>query len=165
MKRFSIALFLVMFSAVAMTVPVRAATSRDASFVRRAQSDALGSYALAALARGRAKNPAVRALAVRMVGTSDHTNLYVRSYASHHDIKLTNKPVLRATAQYGNIAGAHGAAFDRAFTNAIYIDANIALGTYQSEARHGDDPALRSFAAHQAAYLEKLSATAKKLRN
>ena len=98
-----------------------------------------------------------------MVSASDHTSLYVRSYASHHGITLTNKPVLRATAQYGNISGASGASFDRAFTDAVEIDANIALGTYRSEAEHGNDAALRAFAAHQAAYLAGLSAAAKKL--
>ncbi|HVA33094.1 MAG TPA: DUF4142 domain-containing protein [Candidatus Baltobacteraceae bacterium] len=145
------------------SVPAFALGSSDASFVQTAQRDALGNYALAALARGKAQEPSAKALAAQLLTDASQASRFVKSFASAHGLKLDGKPALRADNQYANISSSSGKNFDKAFANAIHIDANVSLYTYQQEAAHGSDPALRSFAKHQVEVLRHVAAAAKKL--
>lgn len=150
--------------ALAASVPAwSAVNSDDASFVQTAQHDALGQYALASLARGRASNPSAKALADQVVTNATAANDFIKSYAKTHDVSLDNQPSTRADNQYSNISSDKGSQFDKEFANAIYIDANISLDSYQDEAAHGSDPALRAFAKKQLAAYQQFSKTAQKL--
>jgi predicted outer membrane protein len=149
---------------LAATMPAWATVnSDDASFVQSAQHDALGEYALATLAHGKAQNPQAKQLAVQILSDATRANDFIRTYAKSHDVTLDNQPSVRAGNQYGNISSDKGSAFDKEFANAIYIDSNIALDTYKDEAAHGSDPALRAFAKQQLAALETFSKTAQKI--
>jgi putative membrane protein len=159
-----LAIFPVLAFALAATVPAAAAlNSDDASFVQTAQHDALGEYALAALAPSHAQSAQAKTLADRIKANATQANDFIKSFAKSHDVPLDDQPSVRADNQYGNISSEKGGSFDRDFGNAIYIDANIALDTYKDEAAHGGDPALRSFASRQLAALEQFSKTAQKI--
>jgi putative membrane protein len=162
MKRalFSMAVFVVATTGLAVAAGT---SSDDAAFVQSAQHDALGEYALAALAKGKAANPQAKALAARILTNADTANSFIKSYARTHDVDVDNKPSVRADEQYGEISSDSGSSFDQAFANAMHIDANIALDTYQDEAQHGSDPALRKFASEQAAFLEQISSASDKI--
>lgn len=150
--------------ALATSVPAwSSVSSDDASFVQSAQHDALGQYALAALARGRAQTPTAKALADQIAANAKAANDFITTYAKTHAVTVDNQPSTRADNQYSNISSDKGAQFDKEFANAIYIDANISLDTYQDEAAHGSDPALRDFAKKQLAALQQFSKTAQKL--
>jgi putative membrane protein len=145
-------------------MPARAAlSSDDASFVQAAQHDALGNYALASLARGKAQNPQAKQLATQILTDATQANDFIRTYAKSHAVTLDNQPSVRADNQYSNISSDKGSSFDKDFANAVYIDSNIALDTYKDEAAHGSDPALRAFAKKQLAALQTFSKTAQKL--
>jgi putative membrane protein len=150
--------------ALAAGVPATAAvTSDDTSFVQSAQHEALGQYALAALARSKAQNPSAKSLASQIADNATQANNFIQTYAKSHSVALDNRPSVRADNQYSNISSDKGSAFDREFASAIYIDANIALDNYKDEAAHGSDPALRAFAKKQASALEAFVKTAQKL--
>lgn len=150
--------------ALATSMPAwSAVNSDDASFVQTAQHDALGQYALASLARGKAQSPAAKTLAVQIATNATQANDFIREYAKTHAVTLDNQPSTRADNQYSNISSDKGPQFDKEFGNAIYIDSNISLDAYQDEAAHGSDPALRAFAKKQLAAYAQFSKTAQKL--
>ena len=139
-----------------------ASGSADTSFVQTAQGEALGQFALASAARSKAQAPALRSLADQIAANADKANKFLSTYAKTHNVSVDNKPSLRATSQYGDIADLKGKDFDSAFAKAIKIDANIALSDYQDEAKSGSDPTLRDFAKQQAAELQQEISTASK---
>jgi putative membrane protein len=150
--------------ALAASMPAWAAVSSDdASFVQSAQQYALGQYALATLAQGRAQNPTAKTLAQEVAANATEANDFIKSFAKTHDVSLDNQPSTRADNQYSNIQTDKGSEFDKEFASAIYVDANMSLDAYQDEAEHGTDPALRAFAKKELAKLEQFSQTAHKL--
>ena len=141
----------------------RAASSDDQSFVSTAQSDLLGQYALAALARNKASNASAKALATEIATNADTANIWLKKYASTHNISLTNKPPVRADMQYGNLQSSSGSSFDQQFAQDINIDTQMQISDFQDEASSASDPELKSFAKQQVAALAKFTAAAQKI--
>ncbi|HTU83806.1 MAG TPA: DUF4142 domain-containing protein [Candidatus Acidoferrales bacterium] len=149
---------------IAATAPAFAAlSSDDASFVQSADHEALGEYALAALARGKAESPAAKSLATEVATDSTQASDFIRTFAKTNDVAIDDKPSLRADTQYGEIQSDTGSSFDRGFARSLRIDATIAESDYQDEAAHGSNPQLRSFAKHELEYLEKVVSAASKI--
>jgi putative membrane protein len=149
---------------VSLCAPAQSAdSSPDASFVQTAQSDLLGQYALAALARGKASNPAVKSLADQIATQSDKANIFIKSYAKSHNVSITDKPSIRSDAQYGDIQSLSGPSFDQKFTEDLNVDAQMSLSDFQEEAQNGKDPTLRSFAKQEANALQRYSQIAQKI--
>jgi putative membrane protein len=163
MKRLRLGTLVLVACTALGAASVSAATSTDdTSFLQTAKSEALGQFALASAAQSKAQDPAVKALAAQVATNADKANKFVTAYAKAHSVTVEDKPSLRATSQYGDIADLKGKDFDQAFAKAIKIDANIALSDYQDEAEHGGDPALKNFAKQQASMLAQVAATADK---
>lgn len=162
MKRFALPSFALLACTALSAGIAHASSSDDASFVQTAQSEALGQFALASEAKTKAQDPAIKALASQVADNADKANKFITMYAKSHNVNVTNKPSLRATSQYGDIASLKGKDFDQAFSKAIKIDANVALSDYQDEAKSGGDPALRSFARQQATVLQQVATAADK---
>jgi putative membrane protein len=149
---------------VSLCAPAQSADSTpDASFVQAAQSDLLGQYALAALARNKASSPAVKSLALQIATQTDKANIFIKSYAKSHDVSVTNKPTTRADAQYGDIQSLSGTSFDQKFAQDLNVDSEFSLSDFQDEAQNGKDPTLRAFAKEQAQLLQHYSQLAQKL--
>lgn len=150
--------------ALATSIPAWAAVSSDdASFVQSAQQDALGNYALASLARGKAQDPSAKALADQVASNATQASIFIKSYAKTHGVALENQPSIHASNQYSNISSEKGSAFDKGFAQAIYVVTNMSIDTYKDEAANGSDPALREFAKKQVAAMQQYSKTAQKL--
>lgn len=143
----------------------RAASSDDQSFVTTAQSDLLGQYALAALARNKASNASAKALAAEIATNADAANTWLKKYAASHNISLTNKPPVRANMQYGNLQSSSGSSFDKQFAQDIDMDSQMQVSDFQDAASSSSDPALKSFAKAQVTALQKFSASASKLEH
>lgn len=128
-------------------------SSQDRDFVEEALRIELGAYDLSLLAQHKASNGSPRELAAR-VG-SEATSAYdaLKEIAQHEHQEIPAKPDLRVSAQYGDLLPRSRSDFDQSFAHDVMIDANIALDTFDDEARHGSDPKLRAFAAAQAARL------------
>lgn len=162
MQRLIIPLSLAFVTAATATAWA-AVSSDDASFVQSAQHEALGEYAIAALARGNAQNPDVKALAAQVASNSAQANDFIRSYAKKNGVDVDNKPSVRADNQYGNIQGEKGSAFDKDFANALHLDAEMAQSDYQDEIARGSDPALKAFAKQQLQALQRIASEADKI--
>ena len=143
----------------------RAASSDDQSFVTTAQSDLLGQYALAALARGKASDATAKALASQIATNADSANTWLKKYAASHNITLTNKPPIRTDVQYGTLQSASGSSFDKQFAQDISVDTQMQISDFQDAASSASDPALKSFAKQQAAQLQKFTDAASKLQH
>ncbi len=145
------------------TAGVRAASSDDQSFVTTAQSDLLGQYALAALARNKASDANAKALATEIATNAGTANTWLKKYAASHNISLTNKPPVRSDVQYGNLQSSSGSSFDKQFAQDISVDTQMQVSDFQDAASSASDPALKSFAKEQVAALQKFTTAATKL--
>ena len=143
----------------------QAASSNDQSFVDTAQSDLLGQYAIAALARGKASNPTAKSLAADIATNADSANIWLKKYAASHNITLTNKPPVRADMQYGSLQSSSGSSFDQQFAQDVNVDTQMQISDFQDAASSASDPTLKSFAKQQLAQLQKFTATASKLNH
>ncbi len=150
-------------AALAVAPAAAAISSDDSSFVQSAQHDALGEYALAALARGKAESPQAKQLAATVLANATTADDFIKSFAKKNALDLDGKPSVRADTQYGNISGEKGSTFDRGFANALRIDATIAESSYQDEAKNGADPKLRAFAKEELSALQHIVEGASKL--
>ncbi|MBV8639248.1 MAG: DUF4142 domain-containing protein [Candidatus Eremiobacteraeota bacterium] len=141
----------------------QAASSNDQSFVNTAQSDLLGQYAIAALARSKASNANAKALASEIATNADTANTWLKKYAASHNITLENKPPTRADMQYGSLQSSTGSSFDQQFAQDVNVDTQMQVGDFQDAASSASDPELKSFAKQQLAELQKFTAAASKL--
>lgn len=143
----------------------RAASSDDQSFVTTAQSDLLGQYALAALARGKASDSNAKSLASDIATNANTANTWLKKYAATHNISLSNKPPIRADVQYGSLQSSSGSSFDKQFAQDIAVDTQMQISDFQDAASGSSDPTLKSFAKQQVAQLQKFTAAASKLQH
>lgn len=128
----------------------------DARYLRGAWALALFQQEAARMARERAADDGIKAYAENL---DRHHAAYARmleSLASQKGIQRAEKPdeaharVLRALAQL------RGGPFDQRYAQWIGVDAQAqTLRLYETEARHGGDPALRQFAEGALADLRK----------
>ena len=158
-----IASFMTLAFAAVLTGGAQAASSSDSSFVQSAQSELLGQYALATIAKNKAQDPQLKAIASQLAANTGTATQFLKTYASQHSVSIDNKPVIRADAQYGDIQSLSGKAFDQKYANDLNVDAQMALSEFQDEAQSGSDPALKAFAKKEAALLQQASAVAQKV--
>ena len=161
--KFATALMAAVLVAGLGTGGARAASSDDQDFVTTAQSDLLGQYALAALARNKASDANAKALAKQIATNADAANMWLKKYAAAHNISLPNKPTIRASAQYGSLQGTSGSSFDKQFVQDINVDTQMQVSDFQDAASSASDPELKSFAKQQVTALQKFTTAATKL--
>lgn len=134
--------------------------SASVSFMKEAQQQALGAYAIASLAEKRASTSAIRNLAHRTVASTTQANNFLKQFALQHGAKLPNKAATLDTLQYSNLSGLHGSSFDARFLERIHMDALIAADTYGTYARSGRNPQLSAFAKHQLNTIQSVASQA-----
>lgn len=139
------------------------ASSTDASFIRRAQPVLLGQYALAAAAKNKTQNPALKAAATLVATDMGSASTFLKQYAASHNVSVTNKPTVRADMQYGSMQGLSGKAFDRRYAEDLNTDVQLELSAFQDEAKNGTDPVLKAFAKRQVAVLTRAGSAAQKI--
>jgi predicted outer membrane protein len=139
----------------------RADSSSDAAFVQKAQSDLLGQYAIAALAKAHTSDAATLALANAVVQNAQASNRFLITYAKSHDISLENKADFRADAQYGEMSSLKGGDFDRRFAQDLYADTQMQDDDFSDSG--AADPTLKSFAKREDSQIQKFGAQAQKL--
>lgn len=149
---------LVFASAFAMT-KANAATS-DA-FVAKVQANMLGQYALAAYGSSHASDPRLKSLASAVAKNAGSADAWLKAYAARHHITLANKPSFVADAQYSQLVGRHGHAFDRLLAQDFVVDTQLPLHRLRAEAATHSD--LSAFAGKQAQMLTHFLQQAKKL--
>ena len=153
-----------MGSTVPMPAPAVAATStQDQNFLLQASESGGFEVASARLAVERARRPAVRAYAQRLLDAHTAQTQRLTTLAGQKGVSLPGglEPVQeRAFADLRDTTGN----FDQAFVTAQIASHQRAIATFQAEADNGRDPDLKGFAQQGLPDLRNHMAIAQRLR-
>ena len=119
-------------------------TAIDLQFLRESGADALGDLELGRLALARSGNEDVRALALMMVEKAESLHAGLSAQAAESRVGLPQAPSRAAEALLEDMAGLHGATFDRAFVAAAFEDLrDDQLRLLTRANQNGTDPVAR----------------------
>ena len=138
--------------------------SEDIEFVLDAAKGGRAEVELGQLASQRAQNDEVKKFAQRMV--DDHTKAgdELKSIAERKGIKLPDDVEAKDKALMQRLEKLNGAAFDRAYMNAMVNDHVKDVSEFKREANSGRDPQVKSFASSTLPTLEEHLQQAKQAR-
>lgn len=134
---------------------VTSSGSEDIEFVLDAAQGGMAEVELGRLAAERAKNDEVKKFAQRMV--DDHTKAgdQLKSIAATRGIKLPTEMEAKDKALMTRLQKLNGAAFDRAYMQAMVSDHVKDVNEFKKEANAGRDPQVKSFASSTLPTLEE----------
>jgi putative membrane protein len=134
---------------------VTSSGSEDIEFVLDAAKGGMAEVELGKLAAERAKNDEVKKFAQRMV--DDHTKAgdQLKSIAESKGIKLPTEMEAKDRALMNRLQKLNGAAFDRAYMQAMVSDHVKDVSEFKKEANAGRDPQVKSFASSTLPTLEE----------
>lgn len=141
------------FGVAAQEKPVeRPAGSRqmsgaDEEFARKAASDGEAEVALATLAKQKSRNDEVQKLAARIHTDHSKANQELRALASRKQWTLPSEPGPEHHAVHDKLSRLDGAAFDRAYADAMVTDHQKAIKLFEDEASRGTDAETKAFAS------------------
>jgi putative membrane protein len=129
--------------------------SADIEFVVDAAKGGMAEVALGRLATERAKNDEVKRFGQHMV--DDHTKAgeQLKSIAESKGIKLPQDIDAKDRALLNRLQKLNGAAFDRAYMQAMVSDHVKDVSEFKHEANAGRDPQMKSFASTTLPTLEE----------
>ena len=137
--------------------PPRATSSgsQDIDFVLDAAKGGMAEVELGRLAAERARNEEVKKFGQRMV--DDHTKAgeELKSIARSKGIKLPQEIDAKDQALLNRLQKLNGAAFDRAYMQAMVSDHVKDVSEFKHEANAGRDPQVKSFASMTLPTLEE----------
>ena len=153
---FAGAVFVFATSAFAQSRPaVTSSGSEDIEFVLDAAKGGMAEVELGRLAAERAKNDEVRKFAQRMV--DDHTKAgdELQAIAASKGITLPTEMEAKDKALMNRLQKLNGAAFDRAYMQAMVSDHVKDVNEFRKEANKGRDSKVKSFASSTLPTLEE----------
>lgn len=120
---------------------------QDKQFVLKAAQDGLTEVELGNLAIQRAASPEVKDFGRRLV--EDHTRLNneLKDLAAQKGINLPQDIGAENNKTKAELGRLEGAAFDRAYINRMVTEHNQDIALFQRQARQGNDPELKNWAA------------------
>jgi putative membrane protein len=127
----------------------------DRKFMTEAAEGGMAEVQLAQLAQEKASSEEVKALA-RMIG-DDHqkANEKLKEIAAHRNVELPADVGPKHKQVMTRLQALEGAAFDKAYTDAMVKDHKAELKKFQKQAKNGLDTDLREFAENTVPTLEK----------
>jgi putative membrane protein len=122
-------------------------SKHDREFMGKAAQGGLMEVAAGKLAAQRAQNPTVRAFGQKMV--SDHTaaNEMLKSLADSKQMTVPDTVAPEEQAALGKLEGLNGIAFDQAYASYMVQDHVTDIKEFEEEAKRGQDPDVKAFAA------------------
>jgi putative membrane protein len=122
-------------------------SQHDREFMGKAAQGGLVEVAAGKLAAKRGENPTVRAFGQKMV--SDHTaaNEVLKSLADSKQMNLPDTVPPEEQATLGKLEGLNGIAFDQAYASYMVKDHVSDIKEFEKEAKSGQDPDVKAFAA------------------
>jgi putative membrane protein len=128
-------------------VPGEKPPSADAPFIGNAAMDGLAEVEHGRLATQNASAPDVKQFAQRMVADHSKAGDELKGLASQKDVTLATKLDRQHRAMQDKLAKLKGAAFDKAYM-AHMVTAHLqAVALFQQEAKGGQDPEVKAWAA------------------
>jgi putative membrane protein len=137
------------------TPSVSSSGSEDIEFVLDAAKGGMAEVELGKLAAERATNDEVKKFAQRMV--DDHTKAgdELKSIAERKGIRLPQEIETKDRALFNRLQKLNGAAFDRAYMQAMVSDHVKDVSEFKHESNAGRDPQVKAFAASTLPTLEE----------
>jgi putative membrane protein len=149
MMRSLTCLAVVLFTATAFAQAPKSIATADADFVRRASSAGLTEVALGNMAAQQASSESVKKFAARMVEDHTRSNADLAKLAGSKGVQMAVAPEPAQQQEIDRLKDLDGAAFDRAYSDAMVRDHKLTTGLFQLEADKGEDPEIRDFARSQ----------------
>jgi putative membrane protein len=122
-------------------------SQHDREFMGKAAQGGLMEVAAGKLAAKRGQNPSVRAFGQQMV--TDHTaaNEMLKSLADSKQMTVLDTVAPQEQAALGRLEGLNGIAFDQAYASLMVKDHVADIQEFEKEAKSGQDPDVKAFAA------------------
>jgi len=128
-------------------VALAAAGSPDHSFLTKAAEGGIAEVEQGTLAQERGHNQAVKDFGAMMVKDHSAANERLKSLASTKGLELPKKPDASQTATKEKLEALTGDTFDKSYIKGMVEDHKEDIKEFESEARNGQDPDAKAFAA------------------
>ncbi|HET9834483.1 MAG TPA: DUF4142 domain-containing protein [Vicinamibacterales bacterium] len=138
--------------------------SEDIEFILDAAKGGMAEVELGKLAADRAQNDEVKKFAQRMVDDHSKANDQLKQIAESKGIKIPTDTEAKQKALMQRLEKLQGAAFDRAYMNAMVNDHVKDVNEFKREANSGRDSQVKSFASSTLPTLEEHLQQAKQAR-
>ncbi|HJU27220.1 MAG TPA: DUF4142 domain-containing protein [Rhodanobacteraceae bacterium] len=122
--------------------------SQDSDFAKKAASGGLAEVSLGKLAESHAQSADIKAFGQRMVQDHSKANDQLMAAAAQANVKLPASPGPEEQATINRLSKLQGAAFDRAYAQAMVKDHKKDVAEFQREASTGSNTSLKTFAAN-----------------
>jgi putative membrane protein len=124
----------------------QAKEATDQTFVTKAAEGGLAEVDLGNVASAQGSRDAVKTFGKRMV--TDHTkaNDQLKSTASSAGLTVPSEPSAEQKAMAAKLKAMSGAAFDKAYADAMVKDHKEDVALFEKEAKYGKDSTLKAFA-------------------
>jgi putative membrane protein len=129
------------------TDSTKASRPADESFVKNEARGGMAEVELGKLAAEKASNANVKAFAQRMVSDHEKANDELKQIATSKNITLPTGPDAKQKKERDRLEKLSGAAFDRAYMNAMLADHKKDVAAFMRESKSGNDPDVKAFAA------------------
>ena len=126
----------------------------DQTFVMKAARGGLAEVELGKLAQDKATNDEVKQFGKKMVDDHGKANDELKSLAQSKNITLPTDLSVKDKALHDRLAKLSGAAFDRAYMQAMLKDHREDVNEFRTESRSGSDPEVKQWAAKTLPTLE-----------
>lgn len=136
------------FAALAQSVSGTPSTASEAdiSFIKHAASDGVSEIKLSQMALEKSSSAGVKRLAQRLIDDHTITHEGLRALAQGKRITLPTPPA-EADKTLAALKGKDGAAFDKAWAEAMVKSHQKAVAMFTTEKRRAQDPDIHNFAA------------------
>jgi putative membrane protein len=125
---------------------VLAQSSPDAKFASEAASGGEAEVKLGQLAQQNGQSSVVKEFGRRMETDHSKANEELKQAASQAGLSLPSEMSASDRATYERLSKLHGAAFDRAYAQAMVTDHEKDIAAFERESRSGQNEAIKSFA-------------------
>src|SRR5262245_37591951 len=139
--------------AAASTVGANAQSS-DQAFVTKLAGANMGEVELGMLAKDKASSKDVKGFAQRMIDDHRKAGEQLKGIAQRKNLTLPSAPPADAAAEKDRLSKLSGAAFDRAYMDAMVNGHREVLGVVKTEAQSGSDAELKAWAAKTSSTVE-----------
>jgi putative membrane protein len=127
----------------------------DETFVRKAAMGGMAEVDLGKLAAEKAGSDDVKKFGQRMADDHSKANDELKTLAQNKHITLPTEPDPHAKAMHDKLATLSGAAFDRAYMQAMLADHKKDVSEFRVEAKSGKDADVKGWAAKTLPTLEE----------
>jgi putative membrane protein len=144
-------------------------SAADRDFINKAAQGGMMEVAAGKLAAQRAMDPAVKSFGRKMVSDHSAANELLKSLAAAKNLPLPESVTEKDHSALGKLEALNGTEFDKTYSQMMVKDHVTDISDFENEAKKGDDPDVKGFAAetlptlrHHLMMANQLSAAEKK---